>query len=340
MEGRESSPEEDESSWVLARTLCSSSVTSVYNRASTPKSARQLSTFEDHSSRFFITHQDCTDKNPAHDDQEDLDFAIFAVCRQIYQEVFTLFWRTNKFCFESEALAAFLHNLSKVQIDTLRHVAILHCVNCGLEGSNEWDSLYLDTLEQWTLRQDDIRLPTNLSSLELHLQLFRSRYITPITTQFQANVLQVALRAFSGAFRELCTQDVNQTSIYISYSKPSTARLGFDGRLNKDEVSKLTATFRDRMSYPTRSEDTLTTDAMASELLRSEKAVDRLEQDAADHSEQAAIYKKKAEECRHKSNVEIRKSIELRGTFCGRLSIEIENETKWQNAGGRGDVEP
>ena len=243
------------------------------------------------------------------------------------------------FSFESETLAAFLHNLTKLQADTIRHIAILHYVDCALAGSNDWDSLYLDTLEQWTLRQDEICPPNNLSGLEIHLQLFKSNYITPTTTQFQLNLLQVVLRAFSRAFGELCTQDVDQTSINISYHKAATAELGFDKHLTKDERSNLTASFRDRMSYPTRSGDTITTDAMASELLRSEKAVDRLGQDAAELSEKAAVYKQKEEECRYKSNVEIHKSIELSRTFRRRLSIEIKEEMNWQNAGGRGGVE-
>lgn len=339
VDGRERSPEGDESDWELARTLCPSSVTSICNQASNPESACQRLASEHPSSQFLTIHHDCTDKDLAHDDEENLDFAIFGVCRQIYHEVFPWFWQTNEFCFESEALGAFLRNLTKVQTDTIRHIAILHYVDCALAGSHDWDSLYLDTLEQWTLGQDKNCPPNNLSSLEIHLQLFKSNYITPTTTKFQMNLLQVVLRAFSRALGELCTQDVDRTSINISYHKPSSAELGFDKQLTKDETSNLTASFRDRISHPTRSGDTLTTDAMASKLLTSERTVDRLEQDAVDHSEKAAIYKQKAEECRYESDIEMQKSIDLRGTFRRRLSIEIKNEANWQNGGGRGDIE-
>ncbi|MDI1491867.1 MAG: hypothetical protein OHK93_003078 [Ramalina farinacea] len=267
---------------------------------------------------------------------DTLDFGIFGVCRQIYQEVFPLFWRTNKFCFESETLAAFLLNLSQAQIDTLRHVAILHCVNCGPAGSNDWDSLYLDTLEQWTLRQDNICPPASLSSLEIHLQLYKNSYLTPTTTRFELKVLQVVLIAFPGALGKLCPQDVDQTSLTISYHRSSTTRLGFgDEQLTKDEISKLTTTFRDHMSCPTRSGDTLNTDAMASEILRSEKTVDRLGQDAADLSEKAAVRKQKAEEY----NIEIQKLTESKATLRRRLSIEIKDEADWQNGGGRRHIE-
>ena len=177
--GRESSPDEDERQWELARTLCRSPATSVFIRASTTGSTRQPSASEHHCSRFITMHQDCTDIRSMPYSDDTLDFGIFGICRQIYQEVFPWFWRTNKFYFESETLAAFLQNLSQAQIDTLQYVAILHYVNCGLAGSNDWDSLYLDTLEQWTLRQEDICPPTSLSSLEIHLQLYKKQLYNP-----------------------------------------------------------------------------------------------------------------------------------------------------------------
>ena len=333
--GRESSPDEDEREWELARTLCRSPATNVLIKASTTRSKCQPLASEHHCSRFLSMHQDCTDIRFLPYSDDTLDFGILATCRQIYQEVFPLFWRTNKFCFESETLAAFLHNLSQAQIATLRHVAILHYVNCGLAGNNYWDSLYLDTLEQWTLRQNTICAPTSLSSLEIHLQLYKGNYIIPTTTRFELSVLQVALRAFAGALGEICPQDVDQTSLHISYHKPSDARIGFDERLTEDEISELTATLRDHMSYPTRSGDTLTTDAMANEILRSEKVVDKLRLDADYLSENAAVYKQKAEVY----SIETQKLTELKATLSRRLSIEIKDEADWQREGGQGDIE-
>ena len=196
---------------------------------------------------------------------------------------------------------------------------ILHYVNCGFAGRGDWDTLYLDTLEQWTLDQDNICPPHNLSSLEIHLQLCEGGK-DALTTPFQLKFLQVALRAVSGAFGHLRTQDSGKISILVSYQNPPTGSPGFDRPLTKEEISNLTTNFRNRMLYPTASKDTRTTDAIASEVLRSEKAVERLE----NLNDSLEI---------------IHDSLKVRQTMRRRLSIEINNDINWQNGEGRGDLE-
>ncbi|MDI1491868.1 MAG: hypothetical protein OHK93_003079 [Ramalina farinacea] len=273
-------------------------------------------------------HKACIDDFPTDDEEYDglltnyqaLDLAIFRASRRMYQAVFPTFWRTSRFCLETCTFVEFSDNLNKVQRDNVRILMVSYSIeHCCPFPTGDWDMLYLDTQELWTVwrGKDAMELPLcNLASFDIHLELWAGHGAAN-STRSQLRTIHTVLRVLE----KLGSRTLQDVSVTISY-ETNLGEYAFRNRLTQQQISDVSTNFQKRLKSGTERGSTLI-DRLARDIRKSEALVDEFRGTMKACRKKGDVFDEKANECRKKAE---EKSKKLTDRLRKQLSIEIQNE--------------
>ena len=280
---------------------------------------------------FMDAHKACIDDFDTDDEAFDglstndqaVDLAIFRASRQIYQEVFPIFWRTSRFCLETCTFVEFSDNLNEFQRDNVRNLVVLYSVqHCYNFPGGDWDMLYLDTQDLWTVWQgrDVMELPLcNLANFDVHLQLWGGERAVN-STRSQLRTIHTVLRVLE----KLGSRTLQDVSVTISY-EINLGEYAFRNRLTQQQISDVSTNFRKRLISGTE-RDSTSINRLAGDIRKSEALADEFRRTMIACRKKGDVFDEKANECRTKANEIAEKSSELRDQLREQLSIEIDDE--------------
>ena len=258
-------------------------------------------------------HKACIDDS--HTGHEGLDglptmnqapqLAIFGASRQIYQEVFPLFWRTSRFCLETNTFIEFSDNLNETQRDNVRNLVVLYSVeHCCYDRKRDWDRLYLHTQDLWTAGQGkdamELRL-CNLARFDVHLQLLGCEGALNITKS-HLRTIHIVLRVLE----QLGSPTLQNVSVTIS----DEIDLGGHRsryRLTQQQISDVNESFRHGLTSGTERGSTLI-DTLARDIRKHEALANKFydsmtawKEKGDEFDDVATAYREEAEEAIEKS---------------------------------------
>lgn len=315
----------------LIRTLCYSGPKNACSMASAPDLSRTWTALETSSQSFIDAHKVCTHELPTNDeelnrattDNKALDLAIFTASRQIYEEIFPIFWRTSRFCLETFTFVEFSSNLNEVQRDNVRNIVVLYSVeHCYPSPEGDWDMLYLETQEEWTVwrGKDAIEFPLcNLASFDIHLRLW-GRVRAANSTRSQQKTILTVLRVLE----QLGSRTLQDVSLTIS-NDIIPIDYAFGNRPTQQHMSDLITNFRKRLTSGAERDSTLI-ERLAGDIRKSDALADEFRATMIACRKKGDVFNEKATECREKAEEYVEKSTELMKHLREQLSIEIEDE--------------
>ena len=195
---------------------------------------------EDPSTFLPAFHENCTRLVYDGTDQPVEEFRrasrrwqVLATCRLIYREMFPIFWRRMRFCFQkNSALSIFLKKLNAAQKDNLRHLVIIH--NPSQIERITW-SVCNETSGLLALK--------SLVHLELHLQLPTRGWADPDPLKRRAPIV----KEFK-FFENLRLLQLEKAPVIVSYcGEPQEAGRYLPGFCSNDELRLLARSFTQRL---------------------------------------------------------------------------------------------